>query len=171
MVVGATALALAACGSSGTGTPTTTTAAPTITAAESTAAASSGALAAYRGMWADLVAAARTSDYRSQTLDDHATGSALTLFVQGLARDQLHHIVTKGHVVLDPAVTSVTPSTDPDRATVTDCVDDSQWIEYTTSGKRADNPAGGRRRATAVVTRRAGTWKVTQLTVGSVGTC
>jgi hypothetical protein len=170
LVVGVTALALASCGSSGTGTPTTT-AATTTTAADSTAAASSGALAAYRGMWADLVAAARTSDYRSPTLDDHATGAALTLFVQGLARDQLHDIVTKGHVVLDPAVSSLSPSTDPDRATVTDCVDDSQWIEYTTTGKRADNPAGGRRHTTAVVARRAGGWKVTQLTVGSVGSC
>jgi hypothetical protein len=122
-------------------------------------------------MWADLVAAARTSDYRSSTLGDHATGEVLTLFVQGLARDQLHDIVTQGRVVLDPMVTSSTPSTNPVRVTLTDCFDDSHWVEYTTSGRRAANPAGGRRRTTAVVTRRSGAWRVTQLTVGSVGTC
>ena len=158
------ALVLAACGSSAsTGSTTTSTA--------STTSASSLALAAYRGMWADLVTAARTSDYQSAALGDHATGAALTLFVQGLARDQLHDIVTRGHVVLDPAVTSLTPSTDPDRAAVSDCVDDSEWIEYTTSGARAKNPAGGRRRTTAVVTRHSETWKVGELTVGAVGTC
>ena len=135
------------------------------------ATASSLALAAYRGMWADLVVAARTSDYQSAALGDHATGAALTLFVQGLARDQLHDIVTRGHVGLDPVVTSLTPSTDPDRAAVRDCVDDSDWVEYKTSGGRAKNPAGGRRRTTAVVTRHADTWKVSQLTVGAVGSC
>ena len=133
--------------------------------------ASADALGAYRGLWADLVTAARTSDYRAPALGDHAAGEVLALFVRGLARDQLHGIVTDGHVVLDPVVTSASPSTDPDRVTVTDCVDDSHWIEYTTSGRRAANPAGGRRRTTAVVTRRAGTWKVTELTVGAVRTC
>ena len=32
----------------------------------------------------------------------------------------LHDIVTRGHVGLDPVVTSLTPSTDPDRAAVRD---------------------------------------------------
>ena len=76
-----------------------------------------------------------------------------------------------GHVTLDPVVGSTAPSADPTRVTVTDCVDDSHWVEYTTSGGRAANPAGGRRRTTAVVARRPGAWKVTQLTVGAVGSC
>ena len=61
------------------------------------AAASNEVLAAYRTMWADLVTAAATSDYQSPLLAQHATGDALTLFVQGLARDHLHDIVTRGH--------------------------------------------------------------------------
>jgi hypothetical protein len=168
--IAAAAIGLAACGSSGAGAPTTT-AMPTTTTPETAAQASTAALAAYRGMWGDLVSAARTSDYRSPTLGDHTTGQALTLFVQGLARDQLHGIVTDGHVTLDPVVGSTAPSADPTRVTVTDCVDDSHWVEYTTSGGRAANPAGGRRRTTAVVARRPGAWKVTQLTVGAVGSC
>src|SRR3712207_8780642 len=35
------------------------------------------ALAAYRGMWQDMVVAARTSDYQSPLLARHATGPAL----------------------------------------------------------------------------------------------
>lgn len=168
LAVGSAAMGLAACGSSASTTTTIPGRGSTVVGA---ATPSSLALAAYRGMWADLVAAARTSDYQSAALGDHATGAALTLFVQGLARDQLHDIVTRGHVGLDPVVTSLTPSTDPDRAAVRDCVDDSDWVEYKTSGGRAKNPAGGRRRTTAVVTRHAGTWKVSQLTVGAVGSC
>lgn len=128
-------------------------------------------LSAYRGMWADLVAAARTSDFQSPRLADHASGTALTLFVRGLARDQLHDIVTRGAPTLHPSVTSLVPSADPTRATVTDCFDDAAWVEYTTAGARAKNPPGGPRRTTATLVRKGGVWKVNEITVGKVGTC
>ncbi len=91
----------------------------------------------------------------------------LTLFVQGLARDQLHGIVTRGEPALHPVVTSAAPS----RATVVDCFDDTHWIEYKTSGGLAKNAPGGRRATTATLVKTSGTWKVTQLTVGMAGTC
>jgi hypothetical protein len=122
-------------------------------------------------MWADLVTAAETSDYQSPLLSRHATGAALTLLVQGLARDQLHGIVTRGVTVHHPAVTSLSPAGYPTHATVTDCFDDSHWIEYTTAGNRAKNTPGGRRATTADLVRKAGTWKVNRLTVGATGTC
>jgi hypothetical protein len=122
-------------------------------------------------MWADLVEAATTSDYQSPLLSQHASGDALTLFVQGLARDQLHGIVTKGEPVLHPQVTSLSPSGHPTNATITDCFDDTHWIEYTASGGLAKNAHGGRRATSAVLKESNGTWKVTQLTVGATGTC
>ncbi len=128
-------------------------------------------LTAYRRMWADLVTAARTSDFQSPLLSRYTTGEAHTLFVQGLARDQLHDIVTRGQPVLDPRVSSLTPPGDPTRATVTDCFDDTHWSEYTTSGARAKNTPGGRRATTADLVDSGGTWKVDQLEVGSVGSC
>jgi hypothetical protein len=134
-------------------------------------ASTAGALAAYRGMWSDLVTAARTSDYQSGLLADHTTGDALTLFVQGLARDQLHDIVTRGNVLLHPIVASLSPVAAPTRATITDCVDDSRWIEYTTAGRRAKNPPGGRRATTAMLVAKGGAWKVDELKVGAVGSC
>ncbi len=122
-------------------------------------------------MWADLVSAARTSDFRSARLSHHASGDALNLFVQGLARDQLHGIVTRGEPIIHPEVASFTPSEDPTRATVTDCFDDTHWVEYQTSGKLAKNPPGGRRSTKADLQKAGGAWKVTQLTVGATGTC
>jgi hypothetical protein len=128
-------------------------------------------LSAYRAMWADLVSAARTSNFQSPRLSRHATGQALTLFVQGLARDQLHGIVTRGTPVLHPMVTSLSPERDPSRATVGDCFDDTHWLEYQTTGKLAKNAPGGRRATTAQLINTSGTWQVDQITIGKPGTC
>jgi hypothetical protein len=164
LVTGLSAVLLTAC-DGGASPPSTPSSSPPVTNP------SSGALAAYRAMWADLVTAARTSNFQSPRLSQHATGQALTLFVQGLARDQLHGIVTRGEPILHPVVTSLSPDRDPARATVTDCFDDTHWREYKTSGGPAKNAAGGRRDTTAELVRTAGTWKVTQITVGKTGTC
>lgn len=128
-------------------------------------------LAAYRSMWADLVTAARTSDFQSPLLAQHASGDVLTLFVQGLARDQLHGIVTRGTPILHPRVTSLAPGGDPITATVEDCFDDSHWLEYTTKRGLAENTPGGRRHTTAHLAKVAGIWKVTGLTIEATGTC
>ena len=122
-------------------------------------------------MWSDLVSAARTSDFQSPRLSMHASGDALTLFVQGLARDQLHGIVTKGEPILHPEVTSLSPLGDPTYANVADCFDDTHWLEYNKSGGLAKNVAGGRRSTMANLDYSDGVWKVTQLTVGATGTC
>ena len=141
------ALALSACGSGAATSPPTTVKAisgtvPVTSTTLTEAAVSDGVLAGYRNMWADLVVAAATSDFQSPLLSQHATGDALTLLVQGLARDQLHGIVTKGVTAHHPTVTSLSPAADPTHATVTDCFDDTRWIEYTTDGKRAKNTPG-----------------------------
>ena len=135
------------------------------------AAVSSQVLAAYRDMWGDLVTAAETSDYQSPNLSQHATGAALTLLTQGLASDELHNIVTRGVTVHQPTVTSLSPTGAPTRATITDCFDDSNWLEYNASGGLAKNAPGGRRSTTAQLVKTGGTWKVDQLTVGATGTC
>jgi hypothetical protein len=170
-VVLAVAVLVAACGggSSPAAAPAAGSKPPPSTASRPDAGAA--VLSAYRGMWSDLVTAAKTSDFRSPLLSRHASGDALTLFTQGLARDQLHGIVTRGDPVIHPRVSSLSPSGTPTRATVVDCFDDTHWIEYPTSGGRAKNAAGGPRSTTAVLQKSDDTWKVTQLTVGAVGSC
>jgi 1,6-anhydro-N-acetylmuramate kinase len=155
---------LAACsGSSPAAAPTT--AAPTPISQGATV------LAAYQSMWSDLVTAAQTSDYQSPLLAQHATGAALTLLVQGLARDELNGIVTRGKTVRHPQVASLTPAGSPTQATVTDCFADTHWLEYTSTGALAKNTSGGRRVTTAHLLRKAGTWKVSDLTIEATGTC
>ena len=160
---------LSACAGSG---PAAVSAASSLPPPGNPSAAAAGlVLAAYRGMWSDLVAAARTSDFQSPLLAEHASGTALSLFVRGLARDQLHGVVTRGEPTIQPSVTSLLPSADPTRATVADCVDDAHWVEYTTSGAKATNPPGGPRATTATLAESHGVWKVTEITVGKVGSC
>jgi hypothetical protein len=122
-------------------------------------------------MWADLVTAAETSDYQSPLLSQHASGAALTLLVQGLARDQLNGIVTRGKTIHHPQISSLTPAEKPDHASVTDCFDDTNWLEYTTTGALAKNTPGGRRATTADLVKKAGTWKVSDITIQATGTC
>lgn len=170
LAVGATALTLVACGGA------SPSAAPSTTQGHSSTSATPAdptdqVLATYHDMWDDLVTAAETSDYQSPLLSQHASGAALTLLVQGLARDQLHDIVTRGVTAHSPRVTSLALANDPSRATVTDCFDDTHWIEYTTSGGLAKNKPGGRRATTADLVKKDGIWKVSQINIGGTGTC
>lgn len=166
-------VALTACGSgsSPVAASTTVPAHTTTSTTETRAEASADVLSAYRAMWADLVTAARTSNYQSPLLAQHASGTALGIFVQGLATDQQDDIVTRGQPQLHPQLTSLSPATDPTRGTVSDCFDDTHWVEYKTSGGLAKNTPGGRRKTTAVLAKKDGVWKVTQITVGATGTC
>lgn len=172
LLAGAASVALAACGG---GSPQS---APKATVGPGPSSSMAGApdasaevLIAYRAMWADLVAAARTSDFQSPLLSHHASGDALTLFAQGLARDQLNGIVTRGEPVLQPQVASLSPTGDPTAATVLDCFDDTHWLEYNTTGGLAKNAPSGRRSTTAHLKEVDGNWKVIQLTIGATGTC
>jgi hypothetical protein len=133
--------------------------------------AAAEALAAYQAMWANMVTAARTSDYQSPLLPEDASGNALSVLVQGLAKNQQQGIVTKGEPALHPQVTSLSPTGDPNQATISDCFDDTHWLEYRTSGGLVNNAPGGRRATTAILMKTNGTWKVTQLAVQATGTC
>lgn len=122
-------------------------------------------------MWADMVTASRTSDYQSPLLSLHASGTALSVLVRGLARNQEQGIVTKGQPVLHPQVTSLSPSGNPKQATISDCFDARHWLDYTTAGGLADSTPGGRHATMAIVSDLGGLWKVTQLAVQAAGTC
>src|SRR6266542_3331960 len=94
------ALVLAAC-TSGSPGPSTTSPASDATATPPSPAdvAKRQALAAYQAMWADMVVAARTADYKSPLLPQHAAGAALSTLVRGLYTDKRLGVVVKGHPV------------------------------------------------------------------------
>jgi hypothetical protein len=172
-MLSAVMIALASCGSG----PSKVAASSTLRSVSSTTTtqpptgAAALALAAYRGMWADMVVASRTSNYQSPSLPQHASGAALSTLVQGLARNQQDGVITKGEPTFHPQVTSLSPTETPTQATITDCVSDAHWLEYKVKGGLVNNVPGGNRATTAIAVATDGIWKVTQLAVQAVGTC
>jgi hypothetical protein len=175
---GAAALAalavLSACSGGDGGSPSQSRAVPTTPTSTSSATPSGevDAVAAYRGMWQDMVVAARTSDYQSPLLARHATGPALAQIVRSLYLDKKDGIVTKGEPVLNPKVTEKALDAEPPRVTVEDCGDSTKWLKYRVStGQLKDDVPGGRQHIAATVVRTEGQWKVLGFAVSGVGTC
>lgn len=129
------------------------------------------ALAAYQAMWNDMAIAARTADYQSPLLPQHAAGATLSTLTRGLYTDKRQGLVIKGHPVTHPLVRSVAPPGEPTRVVVVDCFDDTHWLNYKTSGGLQDHVPGGRHATTAVLSKDNGVWKVTELAVRASGTC
>lgn len=171
LMICAASMSLSACGSGSSPSSAPTTGRPVTSTTQALTGPAASALAAYRAMWADMVTASRTSDYQSPLMAEHASGDALSVLVQGLAKDQQEGIVTKGEPVLHPQVTSLTPAGDPTQATITDCFDDTHWLEYKLSGELVNNTPGGHQATTAIVINTGSIWKVSQLAVQATGTC
>jgi hypothetical protein len=153
---------------SASATPTTSASSPSISPASM---ASAAALTAYEGMWQAEQTAALTADYRSPLLEQHATGSALSVLVRGLYSLKLQHLVIRGHLGVHPHITALNPAAAPTTASILDCSDDTHWLVYKAAGGLQNNVPGGHRRITATVTETAGVWKVTTLNTGAEGTC
>lgn len=131
-----------------------------------------GALAAYRGMWADVVAAGTTDDYQNPKLGQHLTGDAASYWVGAMRVDLTKGAVAHGEPkLLSPVVSRVVPSATSPQAVVDDCVDVSSWRLFTTDGSRYDNDPGGRHKAEALVVSSGGVWKVSEFAWSAVGTC
>ncbi|PKV94758.1 hypothetical protein ATK30_5643 [Amycolatopsis echigonensis] len=153
------------------GAPTSAAAPPASTAPAD--AARQGAVAAYLGMWEDMAAAAKTSNWQDPRLGQHATATALTNITRGLYADKANGLVTKGQPKNSPKVSSVEPPTDPTKVIVADCGDDSNWQHYRAdNGQPANDGPSGRRQINAVVERQGdGAWRVTDFGIHEVGSC
>jgi len=182
LAVGAAVVALAACGSGKASDPSRGTTQPTGQASTSASPtttlsvvdrAKQDALAAYRGMWQDFVAAGTTSDWQSPKLGQYATGIALTNMSRSLYADHYNGLVTKGEPTYEPAVTSADPPDNPSKIVITDCSDDSHWLKYKAdTGQLANDTPGGRHLINAIVQKQPdGSWKVSEYGVHEVGTC
>jgi hypothetical protein len=167
-----TAVTLAGCRSgshSGNPSPIGTTSSSPSPAPSAVAA--DAAIAAYRGMWKAVVAASAVPDPDAPDLRRYASGDALKLIVGKLVVDRDQGKVAKGDVVLNPTVTALQPPDKPTQATITDCVDDTNWLEYKKSGELWNNEPGGKHHNTATVTLIDGVWKVSSFTLEVKGTC
>jgi hypothetical protein len=135
-------------------------------------AARADAIAAYDAMWQDMAAASLTADYQSPRLAEHAAGNALSVLNRGVYVNQQRGIVVKGEPMTNPTVTGLEPADAPTTATISDCFDATNWLNYVAAtGELEDDVPGGRHQTTATVTDMDGSWKVTELQVGAVDTC
>lgn len=180
LATAATAITATACSSSGASTThgsaatplhATSGASPTVSPRSPADQARAQALAAYRAMWSDMVAATATGNYQDPRLAQHTTGQAFSILYTGVFRNNQQGLVGKGQPVLHPRVSAISPVTAPTRVTVMDCTDDTNWLNYRRNGKIEDNVPGGRHRTEALVVRSGNIWKVSQLVVQAAGTC
>ncbi|MFV2021702.1 hypothetical protein [Micromonospora sp. LOL_023] len=173
-LVGALALFATACGSDetyetpSTSSPATASGTPSLDPADE---AERDALRAYRGMWDALVEAGKVSDPDAPDLRRHASDQALRLIVKALYINREQGEVVLGELVLDPEITALVPATDPTTATVLDCVNDENWLQYNVSGGPVNEEPGGRHRMTATVNRTAEGWRVSSFLLEETGTC
>lgn len=126
---------------------------------------------AYEGMWHAYAAAAGTGDYQTGALSHYAAGDALAVLTRSLYDNHQDRIVLRGAPALHPQVTGMSPPSGPDTASVTDCADDSRWLQYTTAGRPASGATAGRHSVYARLQLFGTEWKVTYLVVGKAGTC
>lgn len=138
-------------------------AAPTRSPSDGTEAA----VAAYRAMWDDLVAVARTSDETNPRLDDHAESGGLGLLRYMMREGKKQGVVGKGYVRLAPVAKRVSTS----KVTILDCSDSTHWLQYRLDGTLKNNVPGGHHRVEATVVQHDGRWVVNSLFIDAVGTC
>ncbi|ROO60376.1 hypothetical protein EDC02_2239 [Micromonospora sp. Llam0] len=162
------AITLAACaGAEPAGVTSTPPAAPTASAS-----AEQLAMDAYSGMWRAYAEAGATANPHDPDLARYASGRALATLRQGLTAIKDKRQVLKGEYGSAPAVTSASPTGQPTTIHISDCLDGTNFLTYTTTGALADDEPGGRRSTTATVSN-LGTegWKVTGFAIQEVGTC
>jgi hypothetical protein len=111
---------------------------------------------------------ARTADYQDPSLERYAVSSALAALTHGLYGAHEQGIVVRGTIGTDPQVVSASAA----RVLVTDCLDDTHWLNYVAAtGKLQNKVPGGRHLTEAVVTKAQNRWLVSQLAVRQAGTC
>ncbi|WP_150244342.1 hypothetical protein [Nocardiopsis quinghaiensis] len=153
------ALALSAgCAASGDGVQAATPPPPEPSPSDEEAAA----LAAYTGMWDTVVAASHEGGGVPADLEDHAAGGALVLMSTALEGARAAGAKVTGEPVLDPSV-EVGGS---DRATVDDCLDDSDWNLGVGS-----STGEGPRRVEATLIHDGLAWRVSDLRIWEAGSC
>ncbi|MEY9969297.1 hypothetical protein ABIA33_007385 [Streptacidiphilus sp. MAP12-16] len=119
-------------------------------------------------MWEDIMAVSRTSDYTNPRLAAHMIGVPLAHWTELIAANQSKGWVGRGRQVWSPQVKSVAPTL----VTVTDCLDDSDWVNYTKDGTKAPDAPDGRHTSAAAITLQPdGTWRVSEQMIGKLGSC
>lgn len=123
-------------------------------------------LDAYGAMWAEQTKAYRVASTRETDLQRYLAPTELRTVEADLARMNKERTVMRGDLGHEPEISTLAVGTQPNTATVRDCVDSSRWqILDTTTGWRLPPPAD--RKVRYVVTarmERGERWTVTEYT-------
>ncbi|MDI1461036.1 hypothetical protein QEZ54_08675 [Catellatospora sp. KI3] len=152
--------------------PPATPAPPTLAPASPSPQARDVAVAAYISMWRAYEKALAAGDPNAPDLRTYADGPALQLLTRAVRSTSEAGLRGAGTTTLSPNVVGMYPIGAPTRATITDCMDTSSTRVYRPDGQPyADNPGGARQMTATVVLSADGTWRVTQIKLGQVGSC
>jgi len=154
-------------------TPSVSLRSPSPSPSDPRAAAVQAGVEAYRGMWQAYNSAIEIPDPNTPDLPKYATGKALTTLTSALKSVKDQGLKGTGQLVLSPHVTKITPIDAPASIDVQDCYDDgATHVVRASPGPPYHDAPAGKRLCLATVERQAdGTWKVTQFSLGKVGTC
>lgn len=151
--------------------PASTTASPAPSANPS-AAAKAQVLATYRKMWDAKVKVYQTGQITSRELEKYATDKALANIKLTSVFYQDHGMVLQGTPVLSPTVTALSLTKTPQRATISDCVDTTHFVEiYKATGKHVPLAAPQRHVQTSVAQSTGGAWVITDSVIERDRTC
>jgi hypothetical protein len=98
-------------------------------------------LGAYRGYWAAQRKALDSGNAVGAGIERYATGQALSDSLDDLVRLMRTGLVMSGAPTISPVVTSVQLQSNPQTATLYDCLDVSGWHQVTVHDHRDADPA------------------------------
>jgi len=152
----------------------TTSPAPTSAPADPDAAAKAAVLAAYDGMTTEQAKAYRQASAKGTALQKYATLDALSKIELDLYRMKEAGTIVRGEIGHDAKVTDLDMEAKTPKATLSDCVDLSQYETYDVKAKKeiplpSEQPL--RYIATAKAERWDGRWMVTDINPQGGGSC
>jgi hypothetical protein len=174
--LGVAIVMVAGCGGSADTSPSSSPSAPATASsptADPQAAAKATVLAVYRKMWAAQVRAYASGTLKGAGLETYAGDKALSKIKVTALYYQQHGSVMKGEPTLSPKVTAINTSTQPYSATITDCVDTTNYVQV---DKKTGKPVGtldsNRRHVTTFKANPiAGKWRITDFDIARDRTC
>ncbi|WP_327325211.1 hypothetical protein OG735_23960 [Streptomyces sp. NBC_01210] len=134
------------------------------------------ALAAYRGMWDAQVEAYSSGSMKKARLGDYTTGEAAENIIGAFTYYQGRGLTFTGKPTVTPKVTAVDVKADPHTATITDCVDTTNYVLVKrATGKPVTVDKDDTRRpwtAKATTAKAGGAeWRITDYTIDKDRTC
>jgi hypothetical protein len=141
--------------------------------ADPQAAAKAKVLTAYQAMWNAQVKVYSSGTLKGAELESVAADKALAKIKVTALYYQNHGTIMQGKPKLSPKVASISTGTDSDTATITDCIDSTDYVQvYKKTGKPVGTVDSNRRHVATYTARTIATkWLITDFDIDRDRTC